>query len=79
MAEKNYCRGTAKTVKTPYGHLFNFSINIRDLEEHADSDGWVNLTAGKRRETDQYGNTHSVWINDYKKDEEKNDEEIPDF
>jgi hypothetical protein len=38
MAEKNYVRGTAKTVTTEYGSLFNFSINIKDLSEYANED-----------------------------------------
>lgn len=80
MAEKIYVRGSAKAVKTQYGSLMNFSVNVNDLKEHANEDGRVNLTMGKRQEVWQYWDTHSVWVNDYKKEEEKKSEDdIPEF
>lgn len=78
MAEKNYVRGTAKVVQTQYGSLFNFSVNVQDLEKDANEDGWINLTAGKRKEIDKYGNTHSIWVNDFNKEDKKEDD-IPEF
>lgn len=68
-------RGGAKKVSTQYGELINFGLNIEQLKEVADEKGWVNLTMGARRETDQYGNTHSIWLNDYKKPEATEDDD----
>lgn len=72
---KTFMRGGAKKVSTQYGDLINFGLNIEQLKELADEKGWVNLTMGARRETDQYGNTHSIWLNDYKKPEATEDDE----
>lgn len=50
MAEKIYCRGKAEAKETKYGSLFIFSLNVNELQEHANEDGRVNLAAGKRKE-----------------------------
>ena len=49
--------------------LTNISICIDNCEPHFyeyNGKRYVSLTVGGLRETDQYGKTHSVWVNDYK-------------
>jgi len=74
--EKQYVRAGARAVATQYGQLLNLNLNIEDLKEIANDDGWIKLTVGERREPSEKGNTHSVWVNDYEpqKKEESNDE-----
>lgn len=58
-----------KGVKAGKFDLTNISICIDDLQGHIfeyNGKRYVKLTVGGLREPDQYGKTHSVWINDYK-------------
>jgi hypothetical protein len=74
---KKYMRGNAKEKQFASGDpLINFSFNINKfLSQHeggvadlADEDGWVQCVMAPKRETDQYGNTHSMWLNEWKPD-----------
>ena len=83
MAEaKKYVRGSAKEKVFDNGSkLINFSINIKDeaLTKHANPDGWVQLVMSSKREVDQYGNSHYIYLNEFKpkKKEEKNEDDLP--
>lgn len=58
-----------KGVKAGQFDLVNISICIDDAEPHFfeyNGKRYVKLTVGGLRETDQYGKTHSVWVNEYK-------------
>tara|TARA_R110002050_G_scaffold90955_1_gene191216 strand:+ start:208 stop:468 length:261 start_codon:yes stop_codon:yes gene_type:complete len=54
--------------------LINFTIN-----EEMTKDAWfdyngkryLKLTIGNKKEVDQYGKTHSVWLDEFKPDEKK--------
>jgi hypothetical protein len=51
--------------------LVNFSICLSDIPEQAIFTGkngkkYANFTQGKRKEVNEYGHTHSVWLNDFK-------------
>jgi len=76
--EKQYVRAGARAVDTQYGQLLNLNLNIEDLKEIANDQGWIKLTIGERREVSESGNTHSVWVNDYepKKKDESEDMDI---
>ena len=57
-----------KGVKAGNFYLINISISKSKLENHwfeYNGEHYVKLTVGGLKETDQYGKTHSVWINDY--------------
>lgn len=61
-----------KGVKVSQFDLVNISIAKSKLEPHwyeYNGEHYIKLTVGGLRETDQYGKTHSVWINDYKPNE----------
>lgn len=58
-----------KGVKTDNYDLVNISLSRSKLENHwyeYNGEHYIKLTVGGLREKDQYGKTHSVWINDYK-------------
>lgn len=57
-----------KGVKAGNFDLINISISKSKLDNHwfeYNGEHYVKLTVGGLKETDQYGKTHSVWINDY--------------
>jgi len=58
-----------KGVKAGNFDLINISISKSKLEDHwfeYEGEHYIKLTVGGLRETDKYGKTHSVWVNDYK-------------
>lgn len=62
---KNYVKGSAKVVKTQYGELLNVSLSMDDLSNLPQYKGYVRLTFAPRKEIGQYGDTHSIFENDY--------------
>jgi len=73
MAEpKKYVRGTARMHKFEAGgYVINFTVNIEDLKEFEKDGGWVNLSMAPRKEVDNYGNTHSMYLNTFVPDKSK--------
>ena len=66
--------GSAKHIKTQHGGMLKVSFNrddLKKLEAALNGAGWVNLNVSKRREPSQYGQTHSIAIDDWtpKKDQ----------
>ena len=67
---KRYINGIyAKAVKTQYGELINLTIHQDALNELISNlntlKRTVRITIAERREADKYGNTHTVFYNDY--------------
>ena len=69
MAEKVYLKCRAKARTTQYGELLSIGVRVEDLvkfaKEHGNDRGYLNLTVSKRKETGQYGDTHSVFLDTY--------------
>lgn len=62
-----------KGTKAGQFDLTNISVCIDNCEPHMfeyNGKRYIKLTVGGLREPDQYGKTHSVWINDYKPNKE---------
>jgi len=63
-------KSKAKTVKTSFGDILKLGFHAQSLiefvQKHANQAGYVNFDVVPRKETDQYGNTHSVILNDWK-------------
>ena len=60
-----------KGTKVSNFDLTNISLSKSKLEDHwyeYEGEHYISLTVGGLRETDKYGKTHSVWVNDYKPD-----------
>lgn len=63
--QPNYIKGSAKAVSfNDGGEIINLSLFKEDLMKL--SGDYVQLSVKKRREEDQYGNTHYVVENTYK-------------
>lgn len=77
--EKRYVRGSAKEVVFADGSsLINCDLNLADLNSlNVSASGYVKITIARRRETDQYQNTHSVYENQFKADSSKRGEDAP--
>lgn len=71
MNEKRYLRGVAKEAPfSSNGEFVNFSLNVEEVAQLAKGE-WINLAIRKKRETDAYGNTHSVFLNEYEGNKKK--------
>ena len=72
---KQYINGLyVKKVSTSFGELLNITIKSSELEnlrKLQDEKGYIKLTIGEKKETDKFGNTHSVWLNDFVPDSSK--------
>lgn len=67
MSEKKDRKFVGSGVQTNE-YYTNLSLDMAQLEENAfeyNGKKYVRVTVGKKREIDQYGKTHSVWINNY--------------
>lgn len=53
-------------VKTQYGELINLKLNVQDLEKLNQQRGFVRLTVAPRKEKWKYGETHTIYENEYK-------------
>jgi hypothetical protein len=49
----------------------NFKVDelIKFCQEHVNEKGYISFDVNKRKEKGQYGETHSIVLNDYKKEE----------
>lgn len=70
MSEKTYLKCSAKEKTFPNGgSVINIGVKAEDLiafaNAHANGRGYVNLTVSPRRETGQYGDTHSVSLDTF--------------
>lgn len=74
MADKVYV-GRGKEITTQYGSMININISHKDLV--VNEKGYCNLTISKMKQSDKWGNTHSVSINDYKPKEKQEEIEKP--
>lgn len=63
---KTYAPMSAKARDTSAGQFMNVSGKadkiIAFIQQHTNAKGYINLTIGQRRQPDEYGNTHSVWL-----------------
>jgi len=64
---KTYINGiSVKEINGQYGSFFNISVNMEKLNEYANDKGYVNMVVSKRKEVSQYGETHSVVLNEWR-------------
>ncbi len=68
---KTYLKCSAKARDTQYGRIIKLGIKVDDFIEfarkHVNERGYVNLDIVERKEQGQYGDTHSVVLDDYVK------------
>lgn len=71
--KKNYISGGARRVEFGDGSsIINLDLKLSDINDLPVSEkGYIRLTVSERKETDQFGNTHSVYENDFVPDKSK--------
>lgn len=72
MADKIYV-GKGKEITGQYGSFINLGLKLEELEKYANEQWYVNITVSKMKNADQWNNTHSATINDYKPQPKKED------
>lgn len=65
MVEKNYIKWSAKAFKTQYWEIINLSLNLAQLNALNNNNWYIRLSVLKKKETDQWGNTHYIVENTY--------------
>lgn len=70
MAEKVYLKASAKEKRFgTQGSKIVIGVKAADLiafaNQHANEKGYVNLVVTARKEVGQYGDTHSVYLDDW--------------
>ena len=62
-------KSKAKSQQTTFGDVIKLGFHadslIAFIKEHQNDRGYINLDVVPRREVDQYGNSHSVQLNDW--------------
>jgi hypothetical protein len=61
-------------------YYINLSLKKSALEPHYyeyKGEQYVRLTIGKNKEVNEYGQTHSVWVNDYNPDNQTTQKKAP--
>jgi len=65
-------KSKAKVVETQFGTIiklgFNADVLINFVRENTNAAGYFNMDIVPRRQTDEYGNSHSCVLNDWKPD-----------
>lgn len=67
---KTYLRCSAKARQTNFGEVIKLGIKVDDFiafaRQHVNERGYLNLEISPRREQGQYGDTHSVSLDDFR-------------
>lgn len=64
MADKTYC-GNAKEIQTKYGPIIKVGLRASDLPL-PNENGFINIVVAPRKEVSEKGSTHSVYVDDWK-------------
>ena len=66
---KTYIDGSScKAITGQYGEFFNLSFKLEELQKHVNDRWYINLVINKRKEVGQYGDTHSISLNEWTPD-----------
>jgi len=66
--QKKYVGG-GTAINTQYGELLKISFNAQDLQlmqSMLNAKGWINLNCNRRQQPSQFGQTHSIVIDEWK-------------
>ena len=79
MADKTYANGIFfRELTGQYGAFFLSTINvdkfIEFLQENRDEDGKVKLKITRMQKPGKYGDTHTAYLNDYKKPDNRTED-----
>jgi len=75
---KNYIKGSAREAAFSRGRgdIINIDLFVPDLDEIANEKGFAKITVYRRREIDDYGNTHYMFENTFVPDKSKSHEPL---
>lgn len=74
MSEVKQKKYVGKGKQAGQYEMVNISIAKSKVEKHwyeYNGEWYLKLTVGKLKEVDQYGKTHSVWVDEFKPDDSK--------
>ena len=64
--QKKYV-GNGKAIEGKFGTFFNLSLKLDDLNKiEPNEKGYIKISMSQLKEPDKFGNTHTVYENDYK-------------
>ncbi len=67
MNDKHYISGSIKEIESNGGKFYSMSLKLDDLASCEVNDKWyIRLNMSKRKEVDQYWNSHYLVENDWK-------------
>ncbi len=65
--KKNYIKGSAKQHQFDNGgSVLHIDLLVSDLDKIKNEKGYAKITVSENRTPDTYGNTHSIYQNDWK-------------
>lgn len=69
--ERTYVpKSSVKSRQGPYGEFLSVGLNLESFIEfarqHVNERGYINLTISKRKSASDRGDTHSIYLDDYK-------------
>ena len=68
--------GKGKKRNGKFGEFITFYIDLNKAKEFANEKGFINLQISEMKNQDQYGNSHTISVNEYKKETKIETEEI---
>lgn len=70
---RKYIKGSAKEPEfsRDRGDIINIDLYVPELEDFVNEAGYAKITIYRRREIDDYGNTHYMFQNEFKPDKSK--------
>lgn len=77
---RKYIKGSAKEPEfsRDRGDIINIDIYVPELEDFVNEAGYAKITIYRRREIDDYGNTHYMFQNEFIPDKSKARSSKPD-
>jgi len=73
MSEKKYL-GSSRNIQGKFGEIQKISFSRKDLElmmDNLNEKGYINLNRIPKKETDQWGNTHYLVIDEWRPTEQQ--------
>jgi len=68
MADAKTYVGKGKKI----GQFGMIKISFKSADMKPNGKGWCNLVVGEMRQPDQYGNTHTVWLDTWRPNQGQN-------
>lgn len=78
--KKNYIKGSARQKQFDNGGtVINLDLLVSEVQAIANEKGYAKITLSELREPDMYGNTHSIYQNDWVPDAKATPQGVKDL